>query len=82
MLAKKQELDRHLRRFFPDLVSKLKAEGKYQEHLSKLAEMWSDVYQRATERGLNHAQALELARDAAFPTPEPFQKEAESLPEA
>jgi hypothetical protein len=74
MLTKRQELDRHLRRYFPELVEKLKEEGKYEEHLQSGVERWREVYHSAIERGLNHSQAIELARDAVFPTPEPFQE--------
>jgi hypothetical protein len=68
------ELDRHLRRFFPELVRKLQQEGSYEEHLQKSAERWSRVYGDAVEKGLSHIQAVELARDAVFPEPEPFQE--------
>ena len=74
MRPKARELDQHLRKFFPDLVVKLKEEGKYEEHLRQGAETWARVYQQAVERGLSHIQAAEVAREAVFPKPEPFQR--------
>ena len=73
MRPKAQELDRHLRKFFPELVKKLQEEGKYEEHLQKSADQWAKVYQQCLENGLSHIQAAEVARDAVFPEPEPFQ---------
>jgi hypothetical protein len=70
---KAQELDRHLRKFFPELVKKLQEEGKYEEHLQESAARWARVYQESLENGLSHIQAAEVARDAVFPEPEPFQ---------
>jgi len=70
MRLKAEELDRHLRKFFPDYVKKLKEEGKYETYLQQKAEMWAKVYQESLESGLSHIQAAEIARDAVFPDPE------------
>jgi len=78
MLTKKRELDRHLRQYFPELVEKLKEEGKYEERLMAGSEMWDGVYHESLERGLDHSQALALAQDAVFPEPEPFQEPDEN----
>lgn len=80
VLSKVKELDRHMRRFFPEMVAKLEEEGKYRAYLDRQAQQWRDVYQQAIEKGLSHIQAAELAHDAAFPSPETSKPKQPSSP--